>query len=1012
MASGTVSRDDLRRIIQHYLHCVEEEELRSLRVKLAGAGRSFLTPWIRSEPLFNPAETRVLLPADRITSTFLERGGSQAGERGRLFYGYPLWLDRDDFLSPLCTVEVEVAPVREGYSLAIVDPSAIMLNRYVLGLHALPAEEQEAIEVAFRQAGGSFAARIAAVFDYLGQEAPSFPAEALDALPRQGSRSARWANCPILFRSEGSAFTAQLRLELSAFLRYDRILEDAPRTALWVLTGNGGPRGARVAELLELLPLNQEQAAAGEAGLVEPLTVVTGPPGTGKSQVVIDLLASCALAGQRVLFASRNNKAVDVVRDRLQEILGKDHDFILRLGNRNKTEETRLEMISRLDAMPPSGGAPSRPDFADIDRRVLESHDERQHLLKTQADLRSATERLKAHAATVPEHWMTIAPRPAPPEEGFAHLRRHRGKAAVLAGEGEAGIGIRLLRWIAPQWLRRRQLRVLDEVRSSLPAVVADEVRATAEATPTFKAVVEAWDSMLGYLEWLTAAALVDKAEGLLLLCPPTGRAAQQLREAKAEKAQLSAGWLRDYWTHRVASARAIVRERLAQYFNATESLYNTSGGQAFAIQLDRLAKAIGSLGEYLPVWIVTSLSTRRNVPLKPALFDLVIIDEASQCDLASALPLLYRAKRAVVIGDDHQFKHISAIDREEEERIAQRVQLPPALLEDWSYVDRSLYDLAAAVGRRMRRPPILLTEHFRSHPLIAEFSNRTVYGNQLRLRTDLAGLERRTGSASLGVTWHQVDGRVPQGTKSVCNPDEVRAVMSLLDEWWQSGFLRRDGVRFGVVTPFRLQVQRLDEAIRSRSWWEHVKDRLTVGTAHQFQGDEGDVMIFSPVVAPGLYDRTRDWLTHTEHLLNVATTRARGMLHVVGDLSSCRGAGGFLEKFADYVSDMNPGNPETRMRGNPAQLAMAGLLREAGLWHHPEYVIDRYRFDFLAISPFGMRYDIEVDGRGHLKEEQLQRDAVRDEHVTRADYQVVRFTAEEVFNAPDRIRERLLRLP
>ena len=49
---------------------------------------------------------------------------------------------------------------------------------------------------------------------------------------------------------------------------------------------------------------------------------------------------------------------------------------------------------------------------------------------------------------------------------------------------------------------------------------------------------------------------------------------------------------------------------------------------------------------------------------MENALFDLVVIDEASQCDIASALPLLYRAKRAVILGDPNQLKHISTIDK------------------------------------------------------------------------------------------------------------------------------------------------------------------------------------------------------------------------------------------------------------------------------------------------------------------------------------------------------------
>ena len=50
------------------------------------------------------------------------------------------------------------------------------------------------------------------------------------------------------------------------------------------------------------------------------VTVITGPPGTGKSQVVTNLIINCALQGKNVLFASKNNKAVDVVETRVNNL--------------------------------------------------------------------------------------------------------------------------------------------------------------------------------------------------------------------------------------------------------------------------------------------------------------------------------------------------------------------------------------------------------------------------------------------------------------------------------------------------------------------------------------------------------------------------------------------------------------------------------------------------------------------------------------------------------------------
>ena len=44
----------------------------------------------------------------------------------------------------------------------------------------------------------------------------------------------------------------------------------------------------------------------------------------------------------------------------------------------------------------------------------------------------------------------------------------------------------------------------------------------------------------------------------------------------------------------------------------------------------------------------------------------------------------------------------------------------------------------------------------------------------------------------------------------------------------------------------------------------------------------------------------------------------------------------------------------------------MAELLAEAGLWFTPQYTLGRHRLDFFVVTPFGTRYNVEVDGRGH----------------------------------------------
>jgi very-short-patch-repair endonuclease len=425
---------------------------------------------------------------------------------------------------------------------------------------------------------------------------------------------------------------------------------------------------------------------------------------------------------------------------------------------------------------------------------------------------------------------------------------------------------------------------------------------------------------------------------------------------------------------------------------------------------LEEFRTTVESIGIDFPIWIVTNLSVRNALPLEPAIFDLVIIDEASQCDIPSAFPLLFRARRALIIGDPQQLRHISTLSSQEEEKLAIQHGVGE-LLTTWSYNQRSLYALAEERILVGGNKPLFLAEHYRSHPKIIEFVNHCFYQGQLVIRTPLNHLADHLKSDNLGLFWHDVRGIVPLSSRSAYNEVELRAVLELLDKWAQSGFLLRDEVSFGVVTPFRLQMERLEEAIRARPWWNQVNGRLTVGTAHRFQGDERDIMIMSPVVSEGMHPRLVRWVSETGQLLNVAITRGRGALHIVGDVKACLSAGGFLAKLASPVRDGQLSRNRTPIFDSPDETRMAEFLAEVGLWFEAHHPVGKYQLDFLVISPFGTRYDLEVDGRGHWTDEATHHDEIRDAAIAALGMKIVRISARQIFNNKDGVCELLRRL-
>ncbi|MEU4621346.1 AAA domain-containing protein [Actinoplanes sp. NPDC023801] len=391
--------------------------------------------------------------------------------------------------------------------------------------------------------------------------------------------------------------------------------------------------------------------------------------------------------------------------------------------------------------------------------------------------------------------------------------------------------------------------------------------------------------------------------------------------------------------THSVELLRAQIAARVA---GNTTLLRNRA---------DEMAKPNGSSWTYmaallsvLPGWAVTAKSARRLQP-RPGLFDLVIIDEAAQCTVADILPMLYRARRALIIGDPRQLTPVVELSGDDDRREQARAGLGHGWLTNrrLSYRDHSAYEaFAAAAGST-----VLLDEHYRCHPEIIDAPNRVVYQNRLTVLTDPA---RLAAPAEPATRWVDVPGHFTKGaTGSGRNADEVHAVVAEVQR------LRKEypDASIGVVTPLAEQQRALHRALQDLG----LADNLLCATIHKFQGSEKDIMVVSPVGAQGISERTRGWLVNQTNLWNVAITRARSQLVVAGDRSWWSGQRGLLADLACPAASIATG---VHAGPRPVDRLVTGL-RDAGLTVHWETPLRGYSVD-LTISLGGKRLALLVD--------------------------------------------------
>lgn len=331
-----------------------------------------------------------------------------------------------------------------------------------------------------------------------------------------------------------------------------------------------------------------------------------------------------------------------------------------------------------------------------------------------------------------------------------------------------------------------------------------------------------------------------------------------------------------------------------------------------------------------VPAWAV-GVGSARALPPQAGLFDLVVVAGADQCRMAEVLPLLYRAKRALVIGDPAQSAPPTLLEPAEERRL--RGAAGPTWLErrpELAHGGSSAYRACAAATAAAGRPELWLDEHDRSHPAIAAVASRRCYGGRIAVATDPTrdrDTARESGAPPLesamggrAVEWRHFSGECePVPGASAVNREEAYRVAVVLQEL--DGSLP-EGAVVGVIAPFQPQWALLRRLVRRQRFRREVR----VGGPEDFRGAEDgavDVMVVSPTVAVGASARLADRAVGADQVWATALTRAVSRLIVVGDRVFWAGTDGPLR---DLCASGHTGDGE-----NAALRALRGALGERG---------------------------------------------------------------------------------
>jgi hypothetical protein len=299
-------------------------------------------------------------------------------------------------------------------------------------------------------------------------------------------------------------------------------------------------------------------------------------------------------------------------------------------------------------------------------------------------------------------------------------------------------------------------------------------------------------------------------------------------------------------------------------------------------------------LADAFPIIIAGIREFADYVPLRERMFDVVVIDEASQVSVAQALPAILRAKKVVVFGDAKQFSNVKSSQAS--------ASINAGYLTDIEAYFRANVADAANKMQRLKHFDVkksvleffdiianydtMLRKHFRGYQELISFSSKHFYEGQLQ------AIKIRSKPISEIIRFEIVEPG-PQAAVKNTNRKEAEFILQELRRMIDVG----EESSVGVITPFREQVKTLNEVIYKDTYADRFDSdlRLKIMTFDSCQGEERDLIVFSmvatverdvlnyvfPTTLEGLAERAEEALKVQR--LNVGFSRAKeGFLFVL----------------------------------------------------------------------------------------------------------------------------------
>ena len=438
----------------------------------------------------------------------------------------------------------------------------------------------------------------------------------------------------------------------------------------------------------------------------------------------------------------------------------------------------------------------------------------------------------------------------------------------------------------------------------------------------------------------------------------------------------------------------------LTDYSTAMYKAGKQTGPMA-PIHLQAARRAMLKAAKAVPCWIMNHRRVSESMPSDIGIFDLVIVDEASQSDIW-ALPAILRAKKMLVVGDNKQVSPDAGFINAAfvQQLLARFLFNQP--FQQHLIPGASLYDLASSVFAANQ---VMLREHFRCVPPIIAYSNRFYDGKILPIRI---------AKASERIDPPLVDIFVEGGTRNAhdCNVYEALAIADEINAILKNVALK--GRTIGVVSLLGPEQAKYIESVVTQQCdtAELHRRKFRCGDARTFQGSERHIMFLSLVADSKNHHALSGNMF--EQRFNVAASRAQDRMYLVrsvqlAELSESDLRVGLLKHFDNpLVVDKAEAEILIDRCESGFEKQVYSELVSRGYRVTPQVKTGAYRIDMVVEGSGDLRLAIECDGDEFHGPDRWQHDMNRQRVLERAGWNFWRCFASTWTLRKDEVLEEL----